>query len=64
MMKGIQIHRTGSYTYTLLAENQEGTDSKSFDVTVIGMVPGLLFNFVSITIKRLAFNKYTTVDSR
>ncbi|CAH3167427.1 unnamed protein product [Porites evermanni] len=33
--KGFQINRTGTYKYTLLAENNEGNDSKTVDVTVL-----------------------------
>ena len=35
-IKGFQIKRTGTYKYTLLAENDEGNDSKTFEVTVLG----------------------------
>ena len=31
-----KIHRTGTYKYTLLAENNEGNDSKTVEVTVLG----------------------------
>ena len=33
---GFQINRTGTYNYTLLAQNGEGTDSKTVEVTVMG----------------------------
>ena len=34
--KGFQIKRTGTYKYTLLAENNEGNNSKTVEVTVLG----------------------------
>ena len=34
--KGFRINQTGTYKYTLLAENNEGNDSKTVDVTVLG----------------------------
>ena len=36
IIKGFQINRTGTYKYTLLAENNEGNDSKTVEVTVLG----------------------------
>ena len=33
---GFKIKQTGTYKYTLLAENKEGNDSKTVQVTVIG----------------------------
>ncbi|CAH3190537.1 unnamed protein product [Porites evermanni] len=33
--KGLQLNRTGTYKYTLLAENNEGNDSKTVEVTVL-----------------------------
>ncbi|CAH3192318.1 unnamed protein product [Porites evermanni] len=33
--KGFQINQTGTYRYTLLAENNEGNDSKTVDVTIL-----------------------------
>ena len=45
-IKGFQIYRTaGTYKYTLLAENSEGNDSKTFDVTVLGK-DSVLLNFI------------------
>ena len=35
-IKGFQIKQTGTYKYTLLAENKEGNDSKTVQVTVMG----------------------------
>ena len=34
--KGFRIKRTGTYKYTLLAENDKGNDSKTVEVTVVG----------------------------
>ena len=43
---GFQIKRTaGTYKYTLLAENNEGNDSKTFEVTVLGK-DSMLLNFI------------------
>ena len=44
-IKGFQIKRTGTYKYTLLAENNEGNDSKTFEVTVLGK-DSMLLNFI------------------
>ena len=33
---GFKIKQTGTYKYTLLAENKEGNDSKTVQVTVMG----------------------------
>ena len=45
-IKGFQIKRTaGTYKYTLLAENNEGNDSKTVDVTVLGK-DSMLLNFI------------------
>ena len=45
-IKGFQINRTaGTYKYTLLAENSEGNDSKTFEVTVLGK-DSVLLNFI------------------
>ena len=33
---GFKIQQTGTYKYTLLAENKEGNDSKTVQVTVMG----------------------------
>ena len=38
MIKRIQVLRTGTYMYTLRAENEEGADSKTVEVTVFGEV--------------------------
>ncbi|CAH3182026.1 unnamed protein product [Porites lobata] len=35
VIKGFQLNRTGTYRYTLLAENEEGTHSKTVEVTVV-----------------------------
>ena len=43
--KGFQINRTGTYKYTLLAENNEGNDSKTVDVNVLGK-DSMLLNFI------------------
>ena len=43
--KGFQINRPGTYKYTLLAENNEGNDSKTVDVTVLGK-DSMLLNFI------------------
>ena len=46
IIKGFQIKRTaGTYKYTLLAENNEGNDSKTVDVTVLGK-DSMLLNFI------------------
>ena len=44
-MKAFQLNRTGTYKYTLLAENNEGNDSKTIDVTVLGK-DSMLLNFI------------------
>ena len=45
-IKGFQIRRTaGTYKYTLLAENSEGNDSKTVEVTVLGK-GSMLLNFI------------------
>ena len=44
-INGFQIKRTGTYKYTLLAENYEGNDSKTFEVTVLGE-DSMLLNFI------------------
>ena len=43
IIKWIQLHRTGNYT--LLAENEEGTDSKTVEVTFLGK-DSMLLNFI------------------
>ena len=43
--KGFQIKQTGTYKYTLLAENNEGSDSKTVKVTVLGK-DSMLLNFI------------------
>ena len=45
IIKGFQINRTGTPKYTLLAENKEGNDSKTVDVTVLGK-DSMLLNFI------------------
>ena len=44
-IKGFQINRMGTYKYTLLAENDEGNDSKTFEVTVLGK-DSMLLSFI------------------
>ena len=44
-IKGFQIKQTGTYKYTLLAENNEANDSKTVEVTVLGKDSTLL-NFI------------------
>ena len=44
-MKAFQIKQTGTYKYTLLAENNEGNDSKTVEVTVLGK-DSMLLNFI------------------
>ena len=44
---GFQIKRTGTYKYTLLAQNAEGTDSKTVEVTVMGKDSMLLISIQS-----------------
>ena len=42
---GFKIKQTGTYKYTLLAENTEGNDSKTVQVTVMGK-DSMLLNFI------------------
>ena len=49
VINGFQLSRTGNYQYTLLAENEEGTDSKTVEVTVVGK-DSILLNFISMYI--------------
>ena len=44
-IKGFQIKRTGTYKYTLLAQNGEGNDSKTVEVTVMGK-DSMLLTFI------------------
>ena len=44
-MKAFQLNRTGTYKYTLLAENNEGNDSNTVEVTVLGK-DAMLLNFI------------------
>ena len=44
---GFQINWTGTYKYTLLAQNAEGTDSKTVEVTVMGKDSMLLISIQS-----------------
>ena len=44
-IKGFKIKWTGTYKYTLLAENREGNDSKTIEVTVLGK-DSMLLNFI------------------
>ena len=45
IIKAFQIKQTGTYKYTLLAENNEGKDSKMVGVTVLGK-DSMLLNFI------------------
>ena len=45
IIKAFQIKQTGTYKYTLLAENNEGKDSKMVEVTVLGK-DSMLLNFI------------------
>ena len=47
VIKGFQLNRTGTYQYTLLAENGKGTDSKKVEVTVVGK-NSILLNFMEM----------------
>ena len=42
---GFKINQTGTYKFTLLAENKEGNDSKTVQVTVMGK-DSMLLNFI------------------
>ena len=41
------MKRTGTYKYTLLAQNAEGTDSKTVEVTAMGKDSMLLISIQS-----------------
>ena len=58
--KGFQIKRTGTYKYVLLAENNEGNDSKTVEVTVLGK-DLMLLNFSQC---RLDILQLTTIVVR
>ena len=58
--KGFQINQTGTYKYTLLAENSEGNDSKTVDVTVLGKDSMLLNFFFNVDV--LNFVLIVSVD--
>ena len=47
VIKGFQLNRKGTYQYTLLAENEEGTDSQTVEVTVVGK-DSILLNSISM----------------
>ena len=47
VIKGFQLNRKGTYQYTLVAENDEGTDSKTVEVTFVGK-DSILLNFISM----------------
>ena len=47
VIKGFKLNWTGTYQYTLLAENEEGSDSKTVEVTVVGK-DSILLNFISM----------------
>ena len=59
VIKGFQLNRTGTYQYTLLAENVEGTDSKKVEVTVVGK-DSILLNFTSMMI----INNYSSLHKQ
>ena len=60
-IKGFQIRRTaGTYKYTILAENSEGNDSKTVEVTVLGK-DSMLLNFSQC---RLDILQLTTIVVR
>ena len=59
VIKGFQLNRTGTYQYTLLAENVEGTDSKTVEVTVVGK-DSILLNFTSMMI----INNYSSLHKQ
>ena len=59
VIKGFQLSQTGSYQYTLLAENEEGTDSKMVEVTVMGK-DSILLNFTSMMI----INNYSSLHKQ
>ena len=44
VIKGFQLNWTGTYKYTLLAENEEGIDSNTAKLTVMGK-DSMLVNF-------------------
>ena len=53
--KGFRINRTGTYKYTLLAENDGGNDSKTVEVTVLGKV-SMLLNFIQCSKQTVVLN--------
>ena len=57
IIKGIQLNRTGNYT--LLAQNEEGADSKTVEVTFLGK-DSMLFNFIQC---RWGILQETTINS-
>ena len=59
VIKGFQLNRTGTYQYTLLAQNEEGTDSKKVEVTVVGK-DSILLNFTSMMI----INNYSSLHKQ
>ena len=59
VIKGFQLNRTGTYQYTLLAENEEGTDSKTVEVTVAGK-DSILLNFILMWI----INNYSSLHKQ
>ena len=59
VIKGFQLNRTGTYQYTLLAENEEGSDSKTVEVTVVGK-DSILLNFISMQI----INNYSSLHEQ
>ena len=59
VIKGFQLNRTGTYQYTLLAENEEGSDSKTVEVTVV-CKDSILLNFISTQI----INNYSSLHEQ
>ena len=43
---GFKINQKGTYKYTLVAENKDGNDSKTVQVTVMGKEDSMLLNFI------------------
>ena len=54
-MKAFQLNRTGTYKYTLLAENNEGNDSNTVEVTVLGKI-SMLLNFIQCSKQTVVLN--------
>ena len=60
-LKGFRIKQTGTYKYTLLAENNEGSDSKTVKVTILGK-DSMLLNFIRC--RYVAILQLTTIVVR